>query len=53
MTPLMISALMAAIELAIVQFNHNNKDMTDEELIAYIAEQEDRKKNLLAMIDEA
>jgi len=48
----MISALMAAIELTIVQFSHNNKDMTDEELIVYIAEQEDRKKNLLAMIDE-
>ena len=53
MSALMLQALMAAIELAIVQFSANNKDMTDEELIAYIAEQEDRKKNLLAMIDEA
>ena len=53
MSPLLIQALMMSIELAITQFSIDNKNMTEADLMKYIAGQEQRKLDLLKLADEA
>ena len=52
-SPMMMQAIMMAIQLAIMQFSKETQGMTEEELVVYIAGQEARKKELLKQIDEA
>jgi hypothetical protein len=51
-SPVMVQAIMMAIQMAIMQLSQETKGMTEEELIFYIAGQETRKKKLLKAIDE-
>lgn len=52
-SPTMMNAILIAIQIAIQRLSKDVKNMTEEELILYIAKQEKRKNELLAAIDEA
>jgi len=52
-TPSTMMAINLAIELALLQLTKNMEGMTEAELDQYIVEQQIRKAQLLAKIDEA
>lgn len=51
--PTIMNLILITIQIAIQQLSKEIKDMTEEELLLYIAEQEKRKDDLLQAIDEA
>ncbi len=51
-SPIMLQTLMMAIQIALMQFQKETAGMTDEELVLYLVQQEDRKRELLNKIDE-
>ncbi len=52
-SPIMMQAILMAIQIALMQFQKETTGMTDEELVRYLIKQELRKQELLKMIDEA